>query len=211
MIKPKILQGNLPLLLSDSSLVWTVQSGTIALFAVTIVEDTPEGERRYLFDVKPGEALFSATLSYADGSIVKNRLGILAVAVEPAELLEQPIATVDLPSLLPLVETWVHQLAQVKGLPHTVFAKPAHFDRYVSLVKDQVFQPPKDQVLWIQCQQGETQWLGYDSLTLVPGSGILPLASGMWVQSTDNVQIFGAIYSRDRCDRYCSYRIKSSP
>ncbi|MBW4660006.1 MAG: NHLP bacteriocin export ABC transporter permease/ATPase subunit [Drouetiella hepatica Uher 2000/2452] len=180
----KTLQGNLPLLLSDSSLVWTVQSGSIALFAIAIIDDAPEGERRYLFDVKPGEALFSAILSHSE-----HHLGILAVAVEPAELWEQSIATVGLPTLLPLVETWVHQLAQVKGLPHTVFAKPTHSDRYVSLVKDQVFQPPRDQVLWIQCQQGTVQWLGYDSLTLVPESGILPLASGMWVQSTDNVQL----------------------
>lgn len=151
----------------------------MALFAGVTANGVLEGERRYLFDVKPGEALF--------GAMAGRSLGILAVAVEPVELWEQPIAAVDLSVLLPLVETWVAQLAQV--MPPTVFPKPIRADRYVSLVKDQIFQPPEHQVLWIQSQQGTAQWLGYDALIVTPESGILPLASGMWVQARGNVQL----------------------
>jgi hypothetical protein len=184
----RTVRGNLPLLLNQPSLIWTVQSGAIALFAVKTINGTPEGERRYLFDVMAGEALFSITLNGQENDL-ENDLGILAVAIEPTDLQEEAIAETDLPRLLPLLERWIYQLAQVKGLPKNIFAKPVYPDRYVSLVKDQIFQPPKGQVLWVQCQQGTAQWLGYDSLTLTPESGIFPLAAGLWVQASENFQI----------------------
>ncbi|HEY9641410.1 MAG TPA: NHLP bacteriocin export ABC transporter permease/ATPase subunit [Coleofasciculaceae cyanobacterium] len=183
MMNSRIVRGNLPLLLNDPNRIWTIQSGSIALFAVRIIKGIPEGERRYLFDVKPGESLFSVMPDSEDD------LGILAVAIEPAELQEQAIADLDLPHLLLPLEKWIHQLAQVKGLPKPVLTKPVDPDRYVSLVKDQIFQPPKGQVLWLRCQQGTAQWLGYDSLPLTADSGILPLAAGMWVQAWDNLQL----------------------
>lgn len=180
----RIVRGNLPLLLNQPGLIWTVQSGSIALFAVKITHGIPEGERRYLFEVEAGEAIFSVMLNDQNGA-----LGILAVAIEPAELQEEVIAETELPRLLPLLEGWIHQLAQVKGLPTSTLAKPVVPNRYISLVNDQIFQPPKAQVFWVQCQQGTAEWLGYDSLKLMPESGIFPLAAGLWVQSSGDVQL----------------------
>ncbi|MBI4782143.1 MAG: NHLP bacteriocin export ABC transporter permease/ATPase subunit [Oscillatoriophycideae cyanobacterium NC_groundwater_1537_Pr4_S-0.65um_50_18] len=180
----KIVRGNLPLLLNEPGQIWSVQSGSVALFTVTTLNGSPESERRYLFDVKPGEALFSVMLGGQD-----NQLGMLAVAVEPAELSQQPIAEMDLPQLLPLLERWVHQLAKVKGLPRSLLTKPAESDRLISLFKDQIFQPPKDCVLWVQCQQGAARWLGYDAMPLTPESGLLPLANGLWLQANESLQL----------------------
>jgi len=180
----RIIRGSLPLLLNQPSLIRTVQSGAIALFAVKTINGTPEGERRYLFDVKAGEALFSVILND-----LENDLGILAVAIEPTDLQEEAIAETKISRLLPLLERWIYQLAQVKGLPKNIFAKSIYPDRYISLIKDQIFQPPKGQILWVQCHQGTAQWLGYDSLTLTPASGIFPLAAEIWIKARENLQI----------------------
>jgi NHLM bacteriocin system ABC transporter ATP-binding protein len=177
----RTVRGNL--LLNQSGLMWTVQSGSLALFAVKLTDGIPEGERRYLFDIKAGEAIFSIMVND-----LGDDLGILAVAIEPAELQEELIAETELPRLLPLLEGWIHQLAHAQDLPKPVLAKPIPADRYISLVKDQIFQPPKGQVLWMQCQQGTAQWLGFDGLTLNPKSGIFPLATGLWMQSSGDTQ-----------------------
>ena len=183
----RTVRGNLPLLLNDPALVWTVQSGTVALFAVQILNGIPEGERRYLFDVNPGEALFSAVCPQPDQP--DRQFGILAVAVEPAQLWEQPIAELTFPTLLPLLEPWIHQLASVKGLPSPAATRSMPIGLYVSLVKDQPFQPPKDQVWWVQCQQGTAQWLGFNSLTFTPESGILPTTAGLWLLANNTLQL----------------------
>ncbi|MBD3884097.1 NHLP bacteriocin export ABC transporter permease/ATPase subunit [Phormidium tenue FACHB-886] len=187
MSNTRTVRGNLPVLLNDPTCVRTVQSGAIALFAVRTIHGVPVGERRYLFDVEPGSPLFGVALGQQDSA--DNQLGLLAVAVEPAEVLEQPISAVDLPVLLPLIEAWVHKLANTTGLPKPPLARPVPVDQYISLVANQSFQPPKDQVLWVQCQQGTAQWLGFDSLTLMPDSGVLPLAAGLWISASSTLQL----------------------
>ena len=188
MAQSRIVRGNLPLLLSDPALVWTVESGAVALFAVQVLDGVAEGERRYLFDVNPGEALFSAVCGQPDQQS-DRQLSILAVAVEPAQLSEQPIAEIAFPTLLPLLERWIYQLAGVEGLPNPVVARSMPIDLYVSLVKDQAFHPPKDQVWWVQCQQGTAQWLGFDSLTFTPESGILPTTAGLWLLASSSLEL----------------------
>jgi|GEM_PF-5922623 len=44
-----IINGNEPILLNDPSRVWVIQSGSMALFAVTLKDNVIEGTRRYLF------------------------------------------------------------------------------------------------------------------------------------------------------------------
>ena len=56
------LKGNEPLLLEDIKKVWVVQTGSVAIFATQVKEETPIGERRYLFTVGEQEALFGAPL-----------------------------------------------------------------------------------------------------------------------------------------------------
>jgi hypothetical protein len=180
----RIVRGNLPLLLNQPNLMWTVRSGSIALFAVKIIHGIPEGERRYLFEVKTGEAIFSVMVNDQE-----DALGILGVAIEPAELEEEAIVEIEQPQLLPFLESWIHRLSQVQGLPKSAVAKPVVSDRYISLVNEQIFQPPKAQVVWVQCQQGTAQWLGYDSLRVTTESGIFPLAAGFWIQSTGDAQL----------------------
>jgi len=192
----KKLQGNLPLQLNDPSVVWIVQQGTIALFAVTTVNGVPEGERRYLFDVNPGEALFCITSNYPALNDQLESLSVIAIAVEPSELIEQAVSDLTVPDLILLVEPWLHQLAKVEGLTKPDFTSAIAIDRFISLDPHQIFQPPAATVLWLQGRTGVVQWYGSDSITLTAESDLLPLATGMWISATQPAQF--AIHSLDQ-------------
>ena len=75
------INGHEPLLLNAPHTVWLVKSGAIALFATQIKQGEMAGERRYLFNVYPGEALFG----FAPCQDCEY-LGLVAVALEPSEL-----------------------------------------------------------------------------------------------------------------------------
>jgi ATP-binding cassette subfamily C protein len=201
MIYSRSVRGNLPLLLDNPMLIRIVQSGTIALFAVRLINGVPEGERHYLFDVEPGAALFGVN-SGIDGEQFALRQsesetvwGIIAVAVEPAEVSEQPIDTLNLFDLRLHLADWIHKLAKSPGLPKPPPAKPFSIDpidpmgQSVSLVTDQTFQPSKEQVLWVQCQQGTAQWLGFHLLPLTPQTASFPLTNGLWISASSTLQL----------------------
>jgi len=42
-------RGNQPMLLNQPETMWVIQSGSMALFAVTLKDNVIEGTRRYLF------------------------------------------------------------------------------------------------------------------------------------------------------------------
>ncbi|NJO63095.1 MAG: hypothetical protein HC836_34220 [Richelia sp. RM2_1_2] len=75
------IKGHQPLLLNDPQTVWLVQSGSLALFAVPVKNGEVEGDRHYLFNAYPGEALFGIAPH------LDCKLGIIAVPLEPTELL----------------------------------------------------------------------------------------------------------------------------
>jgi NHLM bacteriocin system ABC transporter ATP-binding protein len=188
MMKTRTIQGNQPLLLDDPSLIWIVQSGSVALFTVRLINGIPDGERRYLFDAEPGEALLGSPVDQLDGQ-QDRQFGILAVAIEPAELWEQPLLETTLPNLPLLLDRWVYKLGNVAGLPKSGFARLPHLERSVLLSENQIFQPPADQVLWVRSQQGTARWLGYEMLILTPESGLIPLASGMWLLANSDLEL----------------------
>jgi NHLM bacteriocin system ABC transporter ATP-binding protein len=185
----KKLQGNVPLLLNNPNVVWTVKKGAIALFMIKTVNGLPEGERRYLFDVNPGETLFSVS-SLNDSP---DDLNVIAVAIEPSELLERSVSDITIPNLVLLIEPWLHQLAQVEGLLKPNLTSAVAMDRFISLEQHQVFQPSAATVVWLQGQSGIVQWCGLESITLSSESGLLPLATGMWITASQPAQF--AIHS----------------
>ena len=88
-----VFKANQPLLLEDSSVVWTIESGTVALFAVVVKDRTPVSERRYLFSSTVGEALFAIDSTKVKSIVTSNdnddhpkEYGILAVPLEEVSL-----------------------------------------------------------------------------------------------------------------------------
>jgi NHLM bacteriocin system ABC transporter ATP-binding protein len=189
------IKGNQPLLLNDPQTVWLVQSGSLALFAVPIKNGEAEGDRHYLFNIYPGEALF--------GIAVRpdcNSLGMIAVPLESTELLPIAYPPTSTPShsctqpsppnLQSLLDTWIHKLGQVEGLPQPKTAGIAPQMQYISLMEGQICQPPQDQVLWVRVQQGKMLWLGHSDLVLEPETGCFPIGNGAWLEAANHLELF---------------------
>lgn len=186
------LKGNEPILLDDSQIVWVVQSGTVALFAVTVTDGIIKGTRRYLFSRSSGEAVFGT-----QKSTTNQDCQILAVPIGEAQLLQvtqesfrELIENKDI-KVATLVENWLQEIAA--ALPHftkeaiQVYApkQPGRF----SLSHHQTFQPESGAVCWVEIQQGSVYWMGFEELSLNSITGIFPLNDAMWLQASNPVQL----------------------
>lgn len=178
------LKGNEPKLLDDSDF-WLVQSGSLALFVVTLTGGIASGVRHYLLSVGPQEALFGFAPSSGE-----RQLGVLAVAVTETtlQIIDKSSADTN------LVEGWIHRLgyalheALVRVFPQQlVSANPE--SEYISLAEGQIFAPEKDTVSWIKLQQGHARLMGFEELTLSPESRLLPLSASMWLEAVDKVDL----------------------
>lgn len=187
----KALQGNSPLLLDQPTVLHVVRSGSVAVFAIRIVNGVPEGERRYLLTCSPGAALFGIEPVGLDPD-GEDIFGLLVVAIEPTELEQQPVDTLPQTELYPLLERWLLQLGQVEQLPKPEPTRSIEVDQFISLMGGQVFQPPKDRVLWVENRRGSAHWLGFDSLLLTPDVGLFPLAA-TWLMADSSTEL--AIHS----------------
>lgn len=186
------IKSNEPVLLDDPQSVWVLQSGSMAVFSITVQDGKPVGTRGYLFSSFPGEALFGTALS-SEGE--KHR-GLLAVAVEETELLQvsleylvQLIAHADAEAIA-LVEGWVHQLGSGLNLvPVSVSSVQAAGNRYLSLTEGQTLQPVAGTVSWVRLQQGSARWMGFKEFTLDSEFGVLPLDVLMWLEADSVIEV----------------------
>jgi ATP-binding cassette subfamily C protein len=181
------VNGNEPILLNDPQAIWVVQSGAVALFAVTIEKGVLEGTRRYLFNSEPKEALFGK---------IPGDCQILAVPMEKTELLkierecfQQLITDCD-----PRIATWVKDWLQKFDASFSHATIPAIGARSLgqerfSLTDGQTFQPEVDTVVWVQVQQGTLRWQGLKDCILTPSTGMLPLSSAMWLEADGEAQL----------------------
>ncbi|WP_373530007.1 NHLP bacteriocin export ABC transporter permease/ATPase subunit [Nostoc sp.] len=185
------LKGNEPILLDDPQTIWVVQSGSVALFAVTIKNGITEGTRRYLFTSNPEEALFGT----APESIDQHRQ-LLAVPMGETELLkvdreyfEELVADGDA-RIVALVEGWVEQInTTLSHIATPAIQVQAAREARFSLIDGQTLQPEPQAIPWVQIQQGNVHWMGLEELTLDPTSGIFPLSDGIWLQAYGEVQL----------------------
>lgn len=191
------LKGNEPKLLSDPETLWIVQSGTLALFAQTCKDGVPSGNRHYLLNVAPTEALFGFTPGSG-----KKQLGVLAVAVEettlsiiPKEDFAQLVAEANAETVA-LIEGWVHQLGyalcealvRVQAPIQPGFTVRSKETQYISVTEGQSFAPEKDTVSWVKLQQGQARLMGFEELTLQESS-FLPLSASMWLEPVGTVEL----------------------
>ncbi|MGF1457426.1 MAG: NHLP bacteriocin export ABC transporter permease/ATPase subunit [Leptolyngbyaceae cyanobacterium] len=187
--QPRTITANEPLLLTDPSKLWHVKSGQLAVFVTAFVDEQPVGERWYLFTVEAGEALFSATICPV------THLGLLAIAIEPAEILDVPLSETDesaLPSnrLKQLADPWIHHLSQIDGFPRTAQTGVVPDIHYISLLPGQVCRAPAGTVAWVRMQQGKASWMGNPSFPLASELGCFPLGDGMFMQAQDHIEFF---------------------
>ena len=184
------IKGNEPLLLDDPQMVWVVQSGTLALFATKVEEGEPKGHRHYLFSISAGEALFGATLW--------EQWGIVAVAIEATELSPLPLADfTDIVAAaefeaIALIDGWLKHLGDF--ISSNTLLVPVNLEqignsRYFSLQKGHVLSSSPEQVVWVHLADSSVQWMGIEELRLEATSVVFPLASGMWLEAEDVVEL----------------------
>ena len=185
-----IINGNEPILLDNPSRVWVVQSGSIALFAVTVKGAVIEGTRRYLCSISQGEALFGTANS------TNQHRQILAVPTGETELLQihqecyqELIASGDA-SAIACIENWLFQLGGVLSqvTTPTIHVKAKGQSRF-SLNNGQTFQPEAGVTCWVELQQGTVRFLGFEELTFTNTSAIFPLTDRMWLEAAEGVQL----------------------
>lgn len=185
----RTITANEPLLLTDPTRVWQVKSGNMAIFAVPMAEGQAVGQRRFLFAVGAGQALFGAK------PCAKTGLGLMAVAIEPAEITLRSLHETqedDLPTpyLKQLIDPWIHHLGQVEGMPRAAQAGIVPDIHYISLTPGQICRPPCGEVSWVRMQQGAAYWMGNPSFPLNADLGCFPLGQGMFLQAQDHLEFF---------------------
>lgn len=153
-----------------------MQSGSVALFAVTVKNGITEGTRRYLCSSNPEEALFGT----APDSIHQHHR-LLAVPMGETELLkvdreyfEELVVDGDT-RIVALVEGWLQQIdATLSHIATPAIQVRAVGEGRFSLIDGQILQPEPNAIAWVQIQQGNVRWMGFEELTLDASAEVFP-------------------------------------
>jgi NHLM bacteriocin system ABC transporter ATP-binding protein len=185
------IKGNEPLLLNDPQTIWLVQTGAIALFAVTVKDNLIQGTRRYLFNCESQAALFGTTpsLGRTDSQILAVPIGETELLKIDRTYLDGLVTEADL-QIDTWVKDWLHKLNTVLSplsMP-AIQVKAGKQGRF-SLSNEQTFQPETDAVVWVNIQQGYLRWLGWEELTLTNATATIPLNEAMWLKADGAVQL----------------------
>jgi NHLM bacteriocin system ABC transporter ATP-binding protein len=186
---PLHLRSNEPLFIDDANTFWQIESGTLAVFAISVQESTFTSRRRYLFSVKAGAMMFPAAMANQ-----QMPCKLLAVPIEPVALrsmhresfvdwlLEEPYQAIE------KVENWVHRLGA--ALSNTVSPQlPTPIETSGLLLPGEVYQPPQGQIVWVRLLAGQVKILDMDELVLSPEDGSLPLSSHLWLRGTATTEL----------------------
>jgi NHLM bacteriocin system ABC transporter ATP-binding protein len=202
----RIIKSNEPFLLDNPLKIWVVKSGSLVLYSILVENAQIKGNRRFLFNIGTGEALFGSALSPTTGN--NEYRGILAVALEATELLEltwedllEPIqagnkeAIALLEGWLSHLGTWLNEQFTPADAPkNTILAEQT----YISLLKEETLVPPRifisdedgaESIPWIQVKTGVTRWLGIPELRLDSDCLPIPLVSGTWLEAENSVEV----------------------
>ncbi|MHC5729345.1 MAG: NHLP bacteriocin export ABC transporter permease/ATPase subunit, partial [Nostoc sp.] len=103
------VNGNEPILLDDPQTVWLIQSGSVALFAVTVKDGVIEGTRRYLFGSDSQEALFGTTPVEMASLVMAVPIGEVELLKVDRECFGQLVIEGD-PRIVTWIEGWLEQI-----------------------------------------------------------------------------------------------------
>ncbi|MDY0060777.1 MAG: NHLP bacteriocin export ABC transporter permease/ATPase subunit [Myxococcota bacterium] len=178
------LQPTELLRLDDPNLCMLVRKGGLRVLGCQIQDGEPVGERRYLFDVPPGQAVFGCLTAPEDG------LSLMALTDGPTLL--QELSMQGLAGLLELsglarelVEGWARRVGQAllgERCPPPGLLRPEEPGE-LELVRDELLTPPGQQLLWLSVRTGRVTFLGDPELPLAPEHGHALLGGGCWVQA----------------------------
>ncbi|MGM3305543.1 NHLP bacteriocin export ABC transporter permease/ATPase subunit [Anabaena sp. WFMT] len=197
MIKIHQIKGNKPLLLDTIEKVWLVKSGSLALFSTKVEEGKPIGNRRYLFCVSQGEAVFGSRLWHEPET--NTQCGILAIALEDTELelleLSNMIAgieenTAETLQFTNLIENWLGNLNQLvigESKPNVKVVVKKDLEQ-LSLSPGEFLQAAHQSVIWVRVCEGDALWMGRKDFSLDEKKWF-PITSVTWLQPITQIEV----------------------
>jgi NHLM bacteriocin system ABC transporter ATP-binding protein len=207
-IQGRIVKNNEPLLLNDPQTIWIVKSGSLVLHGVSIDPQELVGNRRFLFNIGPGEALFGST--FAPTAKPDERRGIMAVAIEQTELhqihlsyLVERVKAGDR-NAIDLIENWLGHLGRWLSVQPKLAAEPTNSivtagTHYLSLLEQQTLISPRPSanngqihqaIAWVDVRQGTTYWQGIPDLPVDRNNPPMPLMFGTWLTAKNAVEVY---------------------
>ncbi|MCY2988904.1 MAG: NHLP bacteriocin export ABC transporter permease/ATPase subunit [Planctomycetota bacterium] len=174
------VRGNRSLVL-DEPTPWFVEHGSVAVFAVRLVNRQPVGARRYLFTGFRGHLLVGGQAPAADGSCQ----GFLVVGLQESAL-RREAGVAGVPAcgggvLAVALDGWVEQLSALfvtAAAEGPTSRLPAQGTLHVP--PGQRFRPPANTVGWAHVLRGEIYMRGESAWLLGPDAGWFPVSHELW-------------------------------
>jgi NHLM bacteriocin system ABC transporter ATP-binding protein len=177
------LNGHQPIKLNDPQQVWIVQSGSIAIFSVTINSDKVVGQRQYLCTINANEAIFGA--SDTTQQLLAVPLGEVNVVELDQHCWQNLCFQHDL-RIQMWLDSWLGHLAPIVATkPFPTSTLQAQNTANYSLVDSQNLQ--FTEMCWVEMQSGTAFVQGITDMPLTAEA--LPMPSSMWLSSIGDVQI----------------------
>jgi NHLM bacteriocin system ABC transporter ATP-binding protein len=185
--------SNVPFLVEDDESVWIVEAGKLDLFLVDLKAGEPAGARYHVMRVEESQAVFGV------GSHLRG-VALMATAGPETRLLhisrqnlarELGVNGADVAQRL--VEEWISHLSSAVSdsmAPNPmVMMEPS---RTVTIAEESKAVVPKQGILWVVHQEGNSHFLADSRLPAVNGTGCFPIDKHSWLQASPGSVISSA-------------------
>ncbi len=185
--------SNRPFLLNGQASFWLIESGTVDLFAVPLLQGEPAGARTHLFRASAEQALFGldSNASIPIGFLAVGGVGTRLRQFSLSELKAWGRDPVTAGAVADRIEQWIQAL--YGGLSRGMLPKEfsvLEAGRETPLGVGAAARPV-DGVVWIQQLQGSAHLAGVAELSLPKNGHCIPLTSSGWLQAAEDSVVLG--------------------
>lgn len=182
--EPIRVSGNRPFLLDRAEWAWTVESGFLDVFAVTMENGAPVGSRNHVYRVEEGCICFGIETAK------DSPIGYLAVGGPETRMIRVPSADLiklahsdaeAAAALAAAIDSWVEGLGArltEEAHPPKMYAEVLP-GQPVTLVGRQSVHRRRG-VLWVQIQDGRLLFAGNDDFPIVAAGQVVPVCFPCW-------------------------------
>lgn len=188
----KVVGGNTPFLLDNPDKAWFVHTGKLEIFSVEVEEGRARGSRHHFFSAIPGDMVFGMDLeNYGLG------LGFLAVGAHNTHIYELPMDRFHelaaqkewFDQAVGMMDRWVNGLSY--GISRDIDFRTDEMlePGQATMLKDGKKARSKKDILWVECKEGNTLFIGMEKLPLVDEPLLFPVSTETWLQAIGDVEL----------------------
>ena len=188
------IEGNVPLVLSNTEDVYLVLSGKAEAFCVQVFNNETYGVRNHLFSVCEGEAAFGLGSKPVNlGASYQLQLyGVLEtriICISWKEFFKLVRDTALKDDIIRMIDKWLVNLTEctcksVRRGNYSII----HTEDQIHLVKGTSYRP-KDKVVWVLHNEGSSTVSGDNSIIINNQNGYFPLADCNWMTALEEINI----------------------